>query len=291
MCITPTDPFPRVAAKRFIRKMHGGTQAHLLEANDGNFYVVKFSNNPQGCRVLVNDAIGTFLLRRLGISTPDPVLINVTREFLLQNPEVSMQFGARRVAVNPGLHFGSRYPMFPDRRSVFDLLPDLLLPSVENLAHFCGALVFDKWTGNTDCRQAVFYRLSCDFIGSPGKTDSAEFGPLHALMVDQGMIMNGRYWDFKAGPLHGLYHNEHVYAALRSFSDCEPWLELVEHFPESALVDLVRCIPAQWIEGSEAQLERIVSHLVRRRKRVAAMIHDSCIAKPSCFPNWDLKPT
>ena len=33
-------------AVRLIRKMRGGAQAHLLECDDGCFYVVKFLNNP-----------------------------------------------------------------------------------------------------------------------------------------------------------------------------------------------------------------------------------------------------
>ena len=33
-----------VDARRFIRKMRGGAQAHLLEASDGRFYVAGASN-------------------------------------------------------------------------------------------------------------------------------------------------------------------------------------------------------------------------------------------------------
>ena len=33
-----------LAAQRFIRKMRGGAQSHLLEADDGKFYKVQFSN-------------------------------------------------------------------------------------------------------------------------------------------------------------------------------------------------------------------------------------------------------
>jgi hypothetical protein len=36
-----------IRALRMVRKMRGGAQAHLLECEDGNFYVVKFVNNPQ----------------------------------------------------------------------------------------------------------------------------------------------------------------------------------------------------------------------------------------------------
>jgi hypothetical protein len=41
-------------ALRVIRKMRGGAQAHLMQASDGGYYVVKFRNNPQHRRILVN---------------------------------------------------------------------------------------------------------------------------------------------------------------------------------------------------------------------------------------------
>ena len=52
-----------VDALRLIRKMRGGAQAHLIEADDGNFYVVKFRNNPQHRRILVNEWLGGSFLR------------------------------------------------------------------------------------------------------------------------------------------------------------------------------------------------------------------------------------
>jgi len=60
-----------VHARRLIRKMRGGAQAHLLEADDGHFYVVKFKNNPQHRRILVNELVASIFLRYLRISTPE----------------------------------------------------------------------------------------------------------------------------------------------------------------------------------------------------------------------------
>ena len=37
--------------------MRGGAQSHLIEADDGRFYIVKFQNNPQHRRILVNEWI------------------------------------------------------------------------------------------------------------------------------------------------------------------------------------------------------------------------------------------
>jgi len=68
--------------------MQGETQAHLLSADDGCCYVVKFLNNPQGRRTLVNDLIGSLLLRALGVSTPEIVMMHLDEQILQHNPEI-----------------------------------------------------------------------------------------------------------------------------------------------------------------------------------------------------------
>ena len=60
-----------VNARHFIRKMRGGAQAHLLEADDGHYYIVKFPNNPQHRRILVNEWIAGEILSHLQISAPE----------------------------------------------------------------------------------------------------------------------------------------------------------------------------------------------------------------------------
>src|SRR5215467_1955793 len=147
-----------LSAIRQVRKMRGGAQAHLLEADDGHWYVVKFRNNPQHRRILVNELIAAAFLDYLRIAAPETALIEVNAAFLAANPDVHLSMGTRRVAIEPGWHFGSRYPGDPARIAVYDFLPDALLPSVVNLEDFRAILVFDKWVGNADGRQSVFYR-------------------------------------------------------------------------------------------------------------------------------------
>src|SRR5215475_12129138 len=142
-----------LTAVRHIRKMRGGAQSHLLEADDGNWYVVKFRNNPQHRRILANELLSAGILDYLKISTPPTALIQVGGDFLAANPEVHLTLGTRQVAIDPGWHFGSRYPGDPARTAVYDFLPDALLASVENLSEFLGVLAFDKWIGNADARQ------------------------------------------------------------------------------------------------------------------------------------------
>src|SRR5690349_1596284 len=136
-----------ITAIRHVRKMRGGAQSHLLEADDGHWYVVKFRNNPQHRRILANEWLSAAFLRYLKIAAPESGLVRVTQDFLDRNPDVHIQLGSRRVAIEPGWHFGSRYPVDPARVAVYDFLPDALLNAVVNLEDFRAILVFDKWVG------------------------------------------------------------------------------------------------------------------------------------------------
>src|SRR4029077_10248781 len=147
-----------IHATRLIRKMRGGAQAHLLECDDGHFYVVKFLNNPQHRRILANEWIASVFLDYLQLSTPATAIVQLSAEFLAVNPDVHIQLGSRHQAIEPGWHFGSRYPGDPAKVIVYDFVPDLLLDKVVNLKEFLGALAFDKWIGNADARQSIFFR-------------------------------------------------------------------------------------------------------------------------------------
>src|SRR5258708_8173254 len=108
-----------VDARRLVRKMRGGAQAHLVETADGRFYVVKFRNNPQHRRILVNEWISSVFLKYLGLSTPEVAIIRVSETFLRENPEAHIQRGTGRVELEPGWHFGSRFPGAPGRVAVY----------------------------------------------------------------------------------------------------------------------------------------------------------------------------
>ena len=261
--------------------MRGGAQAHLLEADDGNWYVVKFRNNPQHHRILVNEAVAATLLSYLKITSPATALIQVTPEFLSANPEVHLSLGTRQVPVEPGWQFGSQYPGDPGRIAVWDYLPDALLSQVVNLADFRAILVFDKWTGNSDGRQCVFYRAMVRREASGGGRPG-----FVARMIDHGFAFNGPYWDFPDSALQGLYARKLVYEDVRSLGDFQPWLDQVMHFPEEVLDQAWKRIPADWVEGEEDALEQLLIQLFERRKRLPELLAGCREARTNPFPNW-----
>lgn len=127
--------------------MRGGAQSHLMGCSDGNYYVVKFQNNPQHRRVLVNELLGTRLAGRLGLPVARVEIVDVSEELIRLTPELSIEMPRGCVPCQAGLQFGSRYPGDPRHLTVHDFLPDPQLREVENLHDFAGMLVFDKWTG------------------------------------------------------------------------------------------------------------------------------------------------
>lgn len=268
-----------LTAVRHVRKMRGGAQSHLLEADDGHWYVVKFRNNPQHHRILVNELLSYTFIEYLQIAVPPTALIQVTADFLAANPEVHLRLGTRSIPVAPGWHFGSRYPGDPTRIAVYDFLPDALLPTVANLDDFRAILVFDKWTGNADGRQCVFHRAMVSGSGArkPGFV---------AQMIDHGFAFNGPNWDFPESPLQGLYARRVVYENVRSLADFEPWLGQVMNFPEEIVDQAWKRIPAGWIDGEEDALDELLEKLFDRRRRLPELIAACRQAHANPFPNW-----
>jgi hypothetical protein len=272
-----------IRARQLIRRMRGGAQAHLIEADDGHCYVVKFKNNPQHRRILVNEWIATAFLRYLEISAPGAAIVEIDEAFAQSNPDASIQLGSRRVPPAPGWHYGSRFPGDPARIAVFDFLPDVLLSKVVNVSDFAGVFVFDKWTGNSDARQSIYYRAKLT-PAHPGEEPRAGFV---AWMIDHGYTFDGPHWTFVDSPLQGMYFRPKVYEQVYGWSDFEPWLDRVTHFPEEVVDAAVRQIPTEWLdEDDEVQLHTLLDRLMARRSRIAGLIEDARSSRPDRFPNW-----
>lgn len=265
--------------------MRGGAQAHLLECNDGQFYVTKFVNNPQHRRILINEWISSIFLNYLQISVPPVAFVNLSPEFLRANPDIYIQLGSRHQDVEPGWHFGSRYPGDPAKIMVYDFLPDTLLDKVVNTAEFLGVLVFDKWMGNADARQSIFFRARLRQIALPA-SESAPRAGFVAQMIDHGYVFEGPHWRFADSPLQGLYFRPNVYQHVRGWDDFQPWLDRVQYFPEEVVDSAYKQIPPEWLAGDAAALEAMLEKLMSRRSRVADLIRDSRRGRVNPFPGW-----
>jgi hypothetical protein len=213
-------------------------------------------------------------------------VIRISAAFLNENPDAYIQLGSQRRAIEPGWHYGSRFPGDPARMVVYDFLPDTLLERVENRAEFLGALAFDQWMGNADCRQAIFFRARVKEWVPGAKTHPLRMGFV-GQMVDHGYVFEGPHWRLTDSPLHGLYFRPLVYSEVRGLADFQPWLERILHFPDAVVDEAVKQIPAAWLEGEEeGTLARLLEALMRRTKRVPELIEACRRGRTNLFPEW-----
>src|SRR5207245_6153906 len=157
-------------ATDYIRAMRGGAQSYMLTANDGHAYVVKFPNNPQSLRVLVNEWLGCSIGRALGLTIPEPAILYVPATLVESSPSLVIQASNSTLKCSYGLAFGSR---FISEGQLFDYLPDSAFSQVENVREFSGVFALDRWLCNCDGRQVD--RKSTRLNSSHGSISYAVF--------------------------------------------------------------------------------------------------------------------
>ena len=223
-----------------------------MRCDDEAYYIVRFQNNPQHLRILANEMLATPLAARLGLIVPQVEVVEVRPEIIAYTPDLVMQLGLGRKLCAAGKQFGSQFPGHPARLTVHDFLPDEQLRAVRDLSDFLGVLVFDKWTCNTNGRQAIFFRKPSGDAGAGGfagfrdsgfRDSSADSGFRDsesdtaagyttsghtAMMIDFGFCFNAGEWDFPDAPLRGLYSRHRVYDGVAGMESFEPWLARLE---------------------------------------------------------------
>ena len=310
---------PMKLAIEHVRRMRGGAQAQMMRCNDDGYYIVKFQNNPQHLRILANEMLATRLAARLGICVPQVEVIEVRPELIAYTSEMVIQLGIGRKPCSAGKQFGSQFPGHPARLTVHDFLPDEHLGGVWNLQDFLGIFVFDKWTCNTNGRQAIFFReaegasgpasysspnqvsdrgRASHGLASPASQVNAsnspdqarDIAPYVAMMIDHGFCFNAGEWDFPDAPLRGLYTRHRVYQSVTGMDAFEPWLDRLEkHMTEAALGEEAGHIPPEWYGDDWNALERLIERLYARRKRVPELILSARNSGRLPFPNWKVQ--
>jgi len=311
-----------IKALEEIRRMRGGAQSHLMRCSDGNYYVVKFQNNPQHRRILVNELLGTRLASRLGLPTAPVEVVEVGAELIRLTPELCVELPRARTPCAAGLQFGSRYPGDPRQMALHDFLPDEKLREVENLHDFAGMLVFDKWACNTNGRQTVFFEEAARTGGVTPEAAAAGLAPrlgqsevargtmprgesgrgeqrgevreeagrgraYRTVMIDQGFCFNAGEWNFPDAPLRGLYARSRVYEGVTGMDSFGPWLERMEkRITEKVLAELAEEIPPSWYEDDYDAVLRLLEQLQRRKPRVEELILSAKSSNRHPFASW-----
>jgi len=266
-----------VSALEHICAMHGGSQPHLMRCSDGHYYVVKFRNNPQGSRILVNEYIAARLAKLLGLPCAETCLVNVREELVQLTPRLAIELRDGKVPVEPSLTFGSQYPSCPNgpgRRLLHQVGSNFtgIAHQVENLSDFFGILMFDKWTCNTDHRDVIFLPRR--------STLETRY---RIMMVDNGFCFNGINWNFPNFPSLGLYHDCTVYRNAEGIRSLEHWLSQLEvKITAAELMKIADGIPKPWLAGERAALTGLLSCLFERKRIVPELIRQALARSKGC---------
>jgi hypothetical protein len=271
----------RIMAVRDVKRSRGGSQPHVMECSDGEYYVVKFQNNPQGLRTLANEMLCTLLARELGLPVPRVAIVEVCSCLIHRSDDLVIQDARGRTPCLAGLCFGSQYVdpsalLKPDNsHKVLDTLSEELWLGVDNIPEFAGMMVLDKWTCNTDGRQVVFDR-------GGGRLN------YHATMVDNGFCLNATEWSFPDSPRRGLYSRTQVYRDVTGIDAFEPWLScLEERMNLNIMVGIAESIPPEWYGNDIRPMFRLLRALDRRRLEVRRLISLTMQRYPKVFSRPD----
>ncbi|HYL15143.1 MAG TPA: HipA family kinase [Terriglobales bacterium] len=232
-----------------IRRLRGGSQAQLLRASDGAYYVTKSAQNPQHVRVLANEMLATRLGQLLGLPLPRVEPIEVSQWLIEHTSDLSIEVGGAKIPWKPGVHLASLYVDDPGTSHVFDYLPESMIDSVRNVADFGRVLVLDRWACNCDGRQAVFSRK--------GKRSRGYF----ATFIDQGYCFNAGEWSFPDSPLRGVYARNCVYKNITGWEAFEPALTRAEQIDIEDIWRIAADIPTDGYESDHVGLHRLVETL------------------------------
>jgi len=270
-----TTTVQTIHAVTHVRRMRGGAQAHLMRCTNNQYYVTKFTNNPQHIKVLANELIATKLAEQIGLPVPPCEVIEVSECLTYATEELCIELGSHKEMCTPGQCFGSQYVANPEQGTwqAMDYLPDDQYAHIQNVNDFVGILCLDKWTCNSDGRQAVF-------VSKPHQNN------YKATFIDFGYCFNAGEWNYPDAPLRGVFSRNIVYWSVKGWHSFEPWLTRIQNISESVLWEIASSIPHEWYGHDQNALVQLIEELYRRRKLVPDLIVSFAKSSRNPFPNW-----
>jgi hypothetical protein len=222
---------------------------------------------------LANEFLATNLGRALGLPMPQVDPIEVCDWLITNTPELRIETAGSSKPCSTGLQLASRYAVDPEKEMVFDYLPETILPNTVNGQNFARVLVFDKWLGNCDGRQAIFKK----------RPRGRKF---HVMFIDQGYCFNAGAWNFPDLPIFGVYGKNSVYSGVTGWDSFEPTLSRAEAFDSTDLWNLAADVPEEWYQCDAEALSRLVDTLYKRRLLIRDLITGFRNSNRNPFPNW-----
>lgn len=255
-------------AKEFLgdSKRLGGSRSVLIRADDKVRYNVKLKENDQGTRTLVNELVASQIATKMGVPTPDSVIVEMDQTFLDANPVLGTRYAR---PVTQGAHFGSTVV-----RNIFDNPPSALISSVSNRGDFPRIVVFDVLTENSDRANAGnFLIVRPDHY--PQQT--------HFVSIDHGHCF-GQNWGLTLPQRVGSWCRSHLREITDAISGPDPFGPAIAEARDTSpewLDELLSHLPQEW-GVSPAELDALKGFVLGQAMRLEEIL----CRERGLFPNW-----
>ena len=226
-----------VAATRYITPLReGGSLPALVEADDGELYVMKFSGAGQGVKALVAELIAGEIGRTLGLPIPELALVELEAGFGLNEPHEEIQ---DLLKASIGLNLGVRY--LP---SAFAY--NQLMKPQPNAALASEIVWFDAYVTNVDRTPRNVNMLIWEE---------------HLWLIDHGAALYFHHdWNNYLARSQSPFSLIKQHTLLRYASDLQGAdARLKPRLNETILRQIVELVPDIWL-GGEAQFATIADH-------------------------------
>ncbi|GGR68373.1 hypothetical protein GCM10008959_33120 [Deinococcus seoulensis] len=220
---------------------------------------VKFQQNPQGPRMLVNEWIGHGLAAQLGIRHAAYGLVDVPADALPHDGCIRItDDDGDEVRLLPGLHFYSQWLEPAD-----DLKPeDLTLGSMmADIGMLAGVAVLDAWLDQRDRKPL-----------NPNILLVRRSGRSSLYLMDMGMAFRSAIWGLgdlldprlpdAAAPLPYSMSPADLFRAVRP-ADFAPYLDAVSGMTEAIVQSVIDGLPREW-GVTVAEHTALVNYLLTR---------------------------
>jgi hypothetical protein len=228
-----------VAATRYITPLReGGSLPALVEADDGELYVMKFCGAGQGVKALVAELIAGEIGRTLGLPIPELALVELEAGFGLNEPHEEIQ---DLLKASIGLNLGVRY--LP---SAFAY--NQLMKPQPNAAFASEIVWFDAYVTNVDRTPRNVNMLIWED---------------HLWLIDHGAALYFHHdWNNYLARSQSPFSLIKQHTLLRYASDMQGAdARLKPRLNEAILRQIVEMVPEIWL-GGEAQFATVADHRV-----------------------------
>jgi hypothetical protein len=241
---------------QFLQSLDGKSKPQLLLFNDQHKYVVKFKNNRQGTRVLVNEYVVGHLAQLLSLPTAPFKVVSISKKFIKTSSEKTTK------KFKEGNQFASVF--IPNCIGLTRVSPRPVRSEIENIENLAGMIVFDQWVNNTD-------RGSNNIL-----LESLTNGKYYLHLIDHANCFPNEFkWTeetVKENPNQVVHRTAHKWAAsLLKKHELDPHVEKIMHLSNQSINKVVQSIPDDW-EVSSSEREALITFLMDAKKILPDLI-------------------